>query len=177
MSVLTSELRYAGVWNATSTYFRNDMVLSPINSKAYILVVNSLMGEADPSVASDNWTLNPSNKVVASINNLLNDVTLTTSDDLLHIATSSATNTITIEKAPNTFGTYIFANGDDPLIAVITIPSMTKTGLVSITYIRGSGKDPLSIKVIENDVDTCRVSLTTEMADGDSIIWQVLAFS
>jgi hypothetical protein len=55
-------LRYAGVWNGSTTYTYNNMVVSPLNNKAYSLVVDNWSGGLDPSLEIlNNWLLlNPS---------------------------------------------------------------------------------------------------------------------
>jgi hypothetical protein len=57
MSIPSTPLRYAGVWNATTLYYIDNLVISPINNKAYVLVVPSLTGGTDPSITSANWVL------------------------------------------------------------------------------------------------------------------------
>ena len=51
----TISYRFAGNWLVSSTYYTNDMVISPITAKPYVLVVDSLIGGSDPSVPSPNW--------------------------------------------------------------------------------------------------------------------------
>jgi len=71
--------RFAGTWNVNTFYVKGNMVISPINTKAYILSLTSLTGGTDPSVPSANWVLTTIDDptVVDSLNGLENTVTLT----------------------------------------------------------------------------------------------------
>jgi len=65
-----SLIRYAGIWSVTQYYALNMMVVSPIDSQAYVLQITNLTGGSDPSVVSPNWLLIPSGSGVVSLNGL-----------------------------------------------------------------------------------------------------------
>jgi len=60
MSIPSGIIRFAGTWSVTHRYIYAELVISPVNSSAYVLVVNELLGGTDPSVPSANWVLIPS---------------------------------------------------------------------------------------------------------------------
>lgn len=60
MSIPSGIIRFAGTWSVTTQYVYADLVVSPIDNSAYVLVVNSLFGGTDPSIPSANWVLIPS---------------------------------------------------------------------------------------------------------------------
>jgi len=55
MSIPSGVLKYAGIWSVSSSYLYADFVVSPIDSLAYVLVITTLTGGADPSVPSASW--------------------------------------------------------------------------------------------------------------------------
>lgn len=55
----SAPFRYAGSWSSTTRYVRNDLVVSPIDSKAYVLVIDRIIGGLDPSEQVDGWLINP----------------------------------------------------------------------------------------------------------------------
>jgi len=58
MALPSAPFRYAGNWNNATTYYRNDLVISPLANKAYVLLLDTLTGGSDPSASAD-WVLNP----------------------------------------------------------------------------------------------------------------------
>ena len=109
-----SLLRYAGVWNASTTYYSNNMVVSPLNGEAYLLLLTSLTGGSDPSIPSANWVLAPSgsNEVIQATyyksvqQNLTNpntdiifDMTATWNNDNGYITHTSGTSVFTVAVA------------------------------------------------------------------------------
>jgi len=44
-----------GIWDSSTTYNQNDLVISPISNNAYILIAPSLTGGVDPSTDTTNW--------------------------------------------------------------------------------------------------------------------------
>lgn len=62
MSVPIDILRYAGIWNAASTYQYGMFVQSSLVNNSYVLITASLTGGSDPSVAlAPNWVAFPTN--------------------------------------------------------------------------------------------------------------------
>jgi hypothetical protein len=55
LSVLPDAMNWRGVWNNTTQYFRNDVVLSPLDTATYIALKVSVIGGADPSVNLADW--------------------------------------------------------------------------------------------------------------------------
>lgn len=63
MSIPVNLLRWAGVWDATTSYSQYDFVQSPIDSNCYIYVgVPDIVGGTDPSVSNPLWVLLPQPK-------------------------------------------------------------------------------------------------------------------
>ena len=60
MAIPNGIIRFSGTWSGAVVYVYADLVVSPIDSNAYVLVVSSLSGGNDPSVPSANWVLMPS---------------------------------------------------------------------------------------------------------------------
>lgn len=60
MSIPTDALRYAGVWNVTSTYKYAMFVVSPLDNQSYVWIGSTnVTGGADPSTGVPNWVLMP----------------------------------------------------------------------------------------------------------------------
>ena len=55
MSIPSGVLKYSGIWSVTNSYLYADFVVSPIDALAYVLVIPSLTGGADPSIPSASW--------------------------------------------------------------------------------------------------------------------------
>lgn len=64
MAIPSGIMKYRGNWSVQETYLYADMVVSPINSNACVLIVTTLTGGSDPSVPSANWVLVPSGSEV-----------------------------------------------------------------------------------------------------------------
>lgn len=55
LQVLPFAMNWRGVWNNTTQFFKNDVVLSPITSATYIALNVSTLGGADPSLTPADW--------------------------------------------------------------------------------------------------------------------------
>lgn len=88
MSIPSGIIRFAGTWSVTQRYIYAELVISPIDSSAYVLVVNSLTGGTDPSTPSANWVLIPSGGGggggVTSLNTLTGAIEITGATDDTH---------------------------------------------------------------------------------------------
>lgn len=84
MSIPVNLLRWAGVWDVTSTYSQYDFVQSPITSLCYIYVgVPDIVGGGDPSVPNPLWVqLNPpAGTGITSLNGLIDPAMSIVSSD------------------------------------------------------------------------------------------------
>jgi len=60
LQILPTTMNWRGTWLITQTYFKNDVVISPINGASYILVgKTALNGGADPSASANFIELSP----------------------------------------------------------------------------------------------------------------------
>jgi hypothetical protein len=60
LQVLPTTMNWRGTWLTTQTYFKNDVVISPLNGASYILVgQTALNGGADPSASANFIELSP----------------------------------------------------------------------------------------------------------------------
>lgn len=59
MAIPSGIIKYCGTWSS-GTYQYADMVVSPIDLGAYVLVISTITGGSDPSVPSADWVLVPS---------------------------------------------------------------------------------------------------------------------
>ena len=60
LQVLPTTMNWRGTWLTTQTYFKNDVVISPLNGASYILVgQTALNGGADPSLSPEFVELSP----------------------------------------------------------------------------------------------------------------------
>lgn len=57
LQVLPDAMNWRGVWNNTTQYYRNDVVLSPIDTATYIALNVSTLGGADPSLTPADWQI------------------------------------------------------------------------------------------------------------------------
>lgn len=57
LQVLPNAMNWRGVWNNTTQYYRNDVVLSPIDTASYIALNVSVLGGADPSLTPADWQI------------------------------------------------------------------------------------------------------------------------
>ena len=174
-----SLVRFAGVWNSTTEYYLDNLVVSPLDDKAYVLTVSSLTGGTDPSVPSADWELVSSGGGVAGVSSL---ETLTG-----EITLSSDTATFTpdgqnigvlisypVPPSPPPSGIYTEDTGGSATVN-ISIGGLTTTGIVSICYVHaGGGGGSQYIKSITNTANNCRVICNTVVDINDQIIWQVL---
>jgi hypothetical protein len=55
LQVLPDAMNWRGVWNNTTQYYRNDVVLSPADTATYIALNVSTFGGSDPSVVPTDW--------------------------------------------------------------------------------------------------------------------------
>lgn len=67
LTVLPDAMNWRGVWNNTTQYYRNDVVLSPADTAAYIALTVSALGGGDPSVNPDWTVLSPATAGVLGI--------------------------------------------------------------------------------------------------------------
>jgi hypothetical protein len=171
---MSSPLRYAGIWNATTLYYLNNMVVSPINNSAYALSLSSLTGGSDPSASAD-WELVPNGSAVAgvsSLETLTGAITLSSSDATFTPNGQDIVMGITFPTLPH--GIYTEPTGGNTNV-VIPIIGLTSTGLVSICYVHaGGGGGAQYTKSITNTTDQCSLIFNTAGDIGDTIIWQVL---
>lgn len=57
LQVLPDAMNWRGDWNNTTQYYKNDVVLSPLDSASYIALNVSVLGGADPSVNTTDWLI------------------------------------------------------------------------------------------------------------------------
>lgn len=178
MSIPSAPLRYAGIWNVSNTYLQNDMVVSPTDNQAYILIVPSLSGGDDPSVASDNWVLNPNTGGgggVTTLNTKSGAVELQSNDGLFEFDNTDP-QIIYFERVTYSYGTYTEATGGSASV-VVAITGLTATGVVSLCYVHpGGGGASQYIKSIVPAANSCTFTFNSNVSIGDKIIWQVLYF-
>ena len=178
MSIPSVPLRYAGIWSATVAYIQNEMVVSPIDNNAYVLIVPSLIGGSDPSVASADWILIPSGSSgggVTTLNNKSGEVDLQSNDGLFTFD-NSVEQIIYFQRTADSYGIYTEITGGVAQVTV-AINGLVSTGIVSICYVHaGGGGGTQYTKSIEPAKDSCTFTFNTPVDVGDQIIWQVLYF-
>lgn len=110
MSIPTSELVWAGVWNNGTLYPQLQVVQSPIDSKIYVQVnILSILGGPDPSVQpSAYWVAFPVPTAgVSSLNALTGVLSLTSSDSSITITPAGATiDLVDANHFPPAYGSF-----------------------------------------------------------------------
>jgi len=178
-----SAIRYAGVWNVSITYFFNNMVVSPLDDKAYLLTLSSLTGGTDPSVPSADWELAPNGGGggggVTTLNTKTGAVELQSTDDLF-IYDNTDPQIILFTRDADSYGVYTEATGGSAAVDIV-ITKLTANGVVSICYVHaGGGGGSQYTKAITNSsafgIGHCSLVFNTNVDIGDQIIWQVLNY-
>jgi len=166
MAIPSGIIKYRGDWSVSITYSYADMVVSPINSKAYVLIISTLTGGSDPSVPSANWVLVPSGSEVyqatyykTTVQNLTSGNTDITFDGVGawsnpngYITHTNGTKDFTVVQTglyQLEFNVFVLVNNgawtNTPLSSAnktcnidITRPSITEVGIISSTSLQGS---------------------------------------
>jgi hypothetical protein len=182
MSIPSVPLRYAGIWNSTTLYFIDYLVVSPVDDKAYVLVVPSLSGGTDPSVPSADWVLVPDTgggggAGVSSLETLTGEITLSSSTATFTPSGQNIDVVITYPVPPPSLpsGRYLEATGGSKVV-VLSITGLTENGIVSICYVHtgGGGGSQYTVSIVPS-ADECTINFNTFVDLDDQIIWQVLS--
>nr|WPF46746.1 MAG: hypothetical protein [Lake Baikal virophage 11] len=166
MAIPSGIIKFAGTWSVSASYVYADLVVSPIDQSAYVLVVNSLSGGSDPSVPSADWFFVPSgggvDQLVAGTN-----VTLTPPSGLGTVTIDATAGAGGVSQIIN--GTYTSVNpaGGVGIVAVdslvqpsisgsgtsVTCTSSTVdvTGTLSVSFITTIPSNDLDIDLFGND--------------------------
>lgn len=135
-------MKWRGTWVGTEQYFKNDVVISPINSSSYILVNETVsLIPTDPSL-DPNWDeLSPATVGVTSVNG---GAGITVTNPTGPNVTVINDGVITVTE-----GTNIIIDRTDPpnLIINAIAPSLTTVSLAR-------GTIPINFPVAPNDVGT-----------------------
>jgi hypothetical protein len=119
LQVLPTTVNWRGTWTATESYFRNDVVISPINAASYILAnQTALTGGVDPSANPDYVELSPlSTGVIGVVQGT--GITVDNTNPQTPIINNAGVITI------NGDGTTINVDNTDPQNPVISSNSIT----------------------------------------------------
>ena len=149
LQVLPEVMNWRGLWNNTTQFYRNDVVLSPLTTAPYLLTRLALLGGLDPSLVPANWTeLSPTTGGITGLT-AGNGISITGTPTLPQInntgvlqvvAGTGITNVGTAEQPElrNTgltslnVGTGLSSTGGQT-------PTLANTGVISITTTAGSG--------------------------------------
>lgn len=149
LQVLPTGMNWRGLWNNTTQFYQNDVVLSPLTTAPYLLTRLALAGGADPSTAPADWAeLAPATGGITGLT-AGNGISITGTPTIPQInntgvlsvvAGTGITNTGTAEQPilQNTgitalnVGTGIGSTGGQT-------PTLSNTGVISITTTPNSG--------------------------------------
>jgi hypothetical protein len=68
LAILPTTMNWRGGWSVSQQYFKNDVVVSPLNFATYILTPTSIIGGVDPSLSVGEWIeLSSPNTAVNSV--------------------------------------------------------------------------------------------------------------
>jgi len=118
LQVLPTTMNWRGTWLVTQTYFKNDVVISPVNGASYILTNQiALTGGADPSASASYSELSPLSTGILGI----------TPGTAIGISGPANNPTITNNgvRTVNGDGTSIVVDNTDPNNPIITSNSIT----------------------------------------------------
>lgn len=153
LASLPNVMNWRGLWDNTTQYFRNDVVISPVDSAAYIALNLSTLGGGDPSTAL------PSEWLILSPG--VGGITSVTAG-----AGISITGTPTIPQINNTGVTSLVAGTGITNVGTATDPELRNTGLLSLNVGTGLNSTGGQTPILTN---TGVLSITTTPSSGISI--------
>ena len=119
LQVLPDVMNWRGLWNNTTQFFQNDVVLSPITTAPYLCVRLALLGGSDPSIATADWTeLAPATGGITG---------LSAGNGI------SITGTPTIPQINNTGVLQVIAGTGITNVGTASQPELRNTGLTSLS--------------------------------------------
>lgn len=149
LQLLPDGMNWRGLWNNTTQFYQNDVVLSPLTTAPYILTRLALVGGLDPSLVPADWTdLAPATggitgltagqgisitgtPTIPQINNT-GILTLTAGNGITNVGTATDPELRNAGITTLNVGTGIGSSGGQT-------PTLTNTGVRTITTTAGSG--------------------------------------
>jgi hypothetical protein len=187
MSYPNQTFRWAGIWNVTQRFVYADVVIDELDEKCYVNVniTGPTIGGPAPSSVTDNWLLMPSsggavNSVTTGMGSGM--ATDPSTGDVIIVSNLTAGGGIDLEPGAGTELTISLTSGIfiQPIVfpsvstAVISIPGLTISGVVLLTYVHASGGGGAQyFKSSIPTADTLTVLCNTALDPDDQIIWFV----
>jgi uncharacterized protein YjeT (DUF2065 family) len=145
-------MNWRGLWTNTTQFYQNDVVLSPITTAPYLLTRLALLGGLDPSLVPANWTeLAPATGGITG---------LTAGNGI------SITGTPTIPQLNNTGVLQVVAGTGITNVGTASQPELRNTGLISLNVGTGLASSGGQTPTLTN---TGVLSITTTAGSGITI--------